>query len=155
MEDEKQIKRFAFIDVQNTIGTVNQLLDFSIDWKNLISHLKNKKWDCVNAFYYKGRRKGEKHDKKIKKLEDMGYIVRSKITHIHPDRSHIHKGFCNKCGAQIELKSIVQGDRKSNCDVELTVDAMRIAIGNDHAALDARTHVMDLLRERSVNGRIH
>lgn len=124
-------KRYAFIDVQNTNGTVNQLLNFSIDWQKLISHLKNEKWNCADVFYYKGRRKGEQHDKQIQKLEDMGYIVRSKLTHIHPDKPYIQKGICKKCGASVELASCIQGDRKSNCDVELTVDALRVAYSDN------------------------
>ncbi len=123
--------RYAFIDVQNTMGTVNQLLNFSIDWGKLIRHLKNEKWDCAKVFYYKGRRKGEEEDKRIQDLENLGYIVRSKLTHIHPDKTFTQKGFCQKCGAETESKYIIKGDHKSNCDVELTVDALKIAYANN------------------------
>jgi hypothetical protein len=47
--------RYAFIDVQNTISTITQLLGFTIDWQKLYRYLKDH-WKCEKVFFYSGIR---------------------------------------------------------------------------------------------------
>ena len=42
--------KYAFIDVQNTLSTTEQLLGFSTDWGKLFVFLKDK-WNCEKVFF--------------------------------------------------------------------------------------------------------
>ena len=121
------MERYVFIDVTNTQNTTRRLLGFSIDWGKFILYFKGERWECVEAFYYEGMRKGKKKEKKKEKLENLGYKVRTKDTFIHPDKTHIHRCVCSECSEETEVNIKKQGNQKSNCDVELTVDAMDIS----------------------------
>jgi uncharacterized LabA/DUF88 family protein len=115
-------KRYAFIDVQNTEGTVNQLLDFSIDWSKTYQYLKEH-WKCNEIFFYSGIQKSNVN--KIKEYESLlmlGYKMRVKTYSIYKNQDTIVKINCNKCNNEISHK-IDNGTRwKSNCDVEFSVD---------------------------------
>jgi hypothetical protein len=50
--------RYAFIDVQNTEGTVSQMLGFVIDWHKLCHYLKDH-WNCEKVFFYSGIQRGD------------------------------------------------------------------------------------------------
>ena len=52
------MKRFAFIDVQNTASTTRKLLGFLIDWHKLCEYLKTK-WRCEKVFFYSGIDEGD------------------------------------------------------------------------------------------------
>ena len=124
------IKRYAFIDASNIIGTTIELLGFRIDWSKLMAHLKSEKWSCETVIYYQGHLDRKDHDKKFEKLNNLGYITRTKLTHVHKAKSKDHIFKCEKCGTDTTIKVITPGHRKSNCDVELAVDAHELA-GND------------------------
>ena len=47
------MRRYAFIDVQNTASTAQKMLGFLIDWKKVCDYLKNKK-SCSEIFLYTG-----------------------------------------------------------------------------------------------------
>ncbi len=120
------MKRYAFIDVSNTIGTTIELLNFKIDWEKLILHLKGEKWLCNKVLYYRGN-KGRKKDEKDKlKLENIGYIVNTKVTYKYKDRTKTYLYKCEHCGKDGSFDVFLPGQRKSNCDVDLTVDAMEM-----------------------------
>ncbi|MEK7587197.1 MAG: NYN domain-containing protein [Patescibacteria group bacterium] len=116
--------RYAFIDVQNTESTTNQLLGFEIDWHKLYAHLKER-WECEKIFFYSGIQNGD--NKKIiehQKLSELGYIVRTKLYFIYKNPDQIIKTSCPKCKTEITHK-INKGTKwKSNCDVEFSVDAV-------------------------------
>jgi len=119
---ENNIERYAFIDVQNTESTVNQLLDFSIDWNKMFNHLKIH-WNCNKVFFYSGIQKGDINT--IKQYEDLskiGYEMKVKTYSIYRNRDTLIKINCNKCNYEINHK-VNNGTRwKSNCDVEFSVD---------------------------------
>jgi len=46
------MKRYAFIDVQNTESTTNQLLGFVIDWHKMYKYLKENK-NCSSILHFK------------------------------------------------------------------------------------------------------
>lgn len=129
------MKRYAFIDVPNTSGSTRECHDFYIDWSRLYNNvLKNDKWKCEDVFFYKGH-KGKTQEKQLEKIREMGYVVRTKRTHIHPDKEIIYSKRCKKCDSLVEYKHTIKGNHKSNCDVELTVDALNKLSPADEAIL--------------------
>ncbi len=128
--------KYAFIDVPNTTGTLRDCLDFRLDWERLYIFLTNKKWNCEGVYFYKGY-KGEKEKRQLEeKLEqEVGYKLRLKPTHIHKDKTKdliINCEFCNKGFVH---KHKINGSQKSNCDVELTVDALEVLKPGDEALI--------------------
>ncbi|MCK4386681.1 MAG: NYN domain-containing protein [Candidatus Pacebacteria bacterium] len=132
---KKEIKRYAFIDVPNTNGTTKNLHNFSIDWKKLYELLTNKKWNCCDVFFYKGY-KGKKEKAQLEKMEeDIGYKIRTKFTHIHKDKEEEIQVKCDECDKEFLYTHKINGARKSNCDVELTVDAVNFLSEGDEALI--------------------
>ena len=125
--NNSQNKTFAFIDVQNTASTTQKLLGFIIDWNKLCKHL-NEKWKCKKIFFYSGINEGDTETaKEFETLSQNGCIVRSKTVYAYkkPDKTISIK--CVHCGKD-NVEVVDMGyNRKSNCDVDLTVDAMEEA----------------------------
>jgi len=137
------MKRYAFIDVANTKGTAGMALGFSVDWQKLIKMLKNDKWSCDKVFYYEGRMETNKYDKRHKKLEKMGYTVRTKLTFLHKNRLKLikyicecqkenafdkFKYLCTNCNKEKEITLNNGGSHpKANFDVEIAVDTLDYA----------------------------
>ncbi|MDO8566872.1 MAG: NYN domain-containing protein, partial [bacterium] len=147
------MRRYAFIDVPNTTGTVERVLGFSIDWAKLYELLVNDKWSCSGVFYYKGH-KGDKEKEQLEKIEKLGYTVRTKLTHIHPDWYKQSEISCPLCGGDFKHDQLIKGNQKSNCDVELTVDAMETLKEGDEALLFTAdgdfTYLIEKLLERKA-----
>ena len=120
-------KIFAFIDVQNTASTTQKLLGFVIDWNKLCKYL-NEKWKCKKIFFYSGIDEGDTDTaKEFEALSQNGCIIRSKTVYAYkkPDKTISIK--CVHCGKD-NVEVVDMGyNRKSNCDVDLTVDAMEEA----------------------------
>ena len=120
-------KRYALIDVQNTASTTQKLLGFVIDWHKLYEYL-NKKWKCQKVFFYSGIDEGDTETaNEFESLEKNGCIVKSKtvFSYKRPDKKISKK--CAGCGKE-SVEVVDMGyHRKSNCDVDLTVDAMEMA----------------------------
>jgi uncharacterized LabA/DUF88 family protein len=137
MENEDEIKlevveeikptRYAFIDVPNTEGTVKKLLSFTIDWHKLYRYLKEH-WNCEKVFFYSGIQQGdEERTNEYAELTKIGYEVHAKPYSAYKNRDQLGKIKCPKCANEIDYK-VDRGTRwKSNCDVELSVDATNIA----------------------------
>ena len=120
-------QRYAFIDVQNTATTTRKLLGFLIDWHKLCGYLKEK-WKCEKVFFYSGIDEGDTETaKEFETLSSNGCIVKSKTVYSYkrPDRTIAIK--CVQCGADNAEVVDMGYNRKSNCDVDLTVDAMEEA----------------------------
>lgn len=119
--------RCAFIDVQNTSSTTQRLLGFVIDWHKLCRYL-NDKWKCDKVFFYSGIDDGDiETAKEFDALKNNGCFVRAKtvFSYKKPDKKISIK--CSNCGKDI-IEVIDMGyNKKSNCDVDLTVDAMEMA----------------------------
>ena len=127
MDQKSNVKRYAFIDVQNTEGTASQLLGFVIDWEKLYKHLKEQ-WNCEKIFFYSGIQDGD-DDKATEylNLKNLGYIMNAKPYKIYKNPDKVVKIVCSKCANEIDYK-IEGGVRwKSNCDTELSVDATNLA----------------------------
>ncbi|MFA6341052.1 MAG: NYN domain-containing protein [Candidatus Paceibacterota bacterium] len=117
-------RKIAFIDVQNTATTTQKLLGFVIDWKKLCNYLKDK-WKCEKVFFYSGVDDGDfETAKEFESLAHEGCIIRTKTVFAYkrPDKKIPIK--CINCGTE-NIEVVDMGyNRKSNCDVDLTVDAM-------------------------------
>jgi uncharacterized LabA/DUF88 family protein len=118
--------RYAFIDVQNTDSTTKQLLGFRIEWIRLYNFLKEIK-KCDKIFFYTGiDEKDIEMLGLLDTLEKTGCEMRSKILYIYKNKDKDIKIACPKCGNQF-IEHIDMGyNHKSNCDVDLTVDAMQL-----------------------------
>jgi uncharacterized LabA/DUF88 family protein len=113
--------------VQNTEGTVSQLLGFVVDWHKLYHYLKEQ-WNCEKVFFYSGvdQDNGAKADEYIG-LPKLGYEMRIKPYKIYKNPDKLVKITCPKCSNVIDYK-VEGGVRwKSNCDAELSVDATNLA----------------------------
>ena len=125
MDTENKTKpiRYAFIDVPNTETTASKILGFVIDWHKLYHYLKDH-WNCEKIFFYSGIEKGnDEVSNEYLELSKIGYQVHAKPYSIYKNRDQIIKIICPKCENQIDYK-VDKGVRwKSNCDVELSVDA--------------------------------
>ena len=122
MEEKKN--KIALIDVQNTESTTKQLLGFLVDWKKLYEFLKND-WKCSKVILYSGVDEGDlEKAEEFEGLAKDGCIVRAKTIFAYKNKDKAIKVKCPKC--ENEFADIVDMgyNRKSNCDVDLTVDAM-------------------------------
>jgi uncharacterized LabA/DUF88 family protein len=119
--------RYAFIDVQNTASTTQKLLGFVVDWQKLCKYL-NEKWKCEKVFFYSGIDEGDiETAKEFELLEKGGCVVRSKTVFSYKKSDKKIALKCAGCGKE-SIEVIDMGyNRKSNCDVDLTVDAMEMA----------------------------
>lgn len=120
------MKRYAFIDATNTQGTTQRVLDFSVDWRKLFQHLKER-WGCIDVFYYEGIWDNKSGQQKAKSLRKTGYILRSKPIFVHRTKNLTIDLECPHCKENLTKVLEVPDRTKANCDVELTVDALELA----------------------------
>ena len=119
------MKKYAFIDVQNTASTAQKLLGFIVDWKKLCEYLKFKK-SCTEVFFYTGIDNGDvdtAHEfDELSKISCC--IVRTKSVFSYKNKDKIIPFKCEQCGKD-GLNVVDMGyKKKANCDVELSVDVM-------------------------------
>ena len=120
-------KRYAFIDVQNTASTTRKLLGFLIDWNKLCAYLTDV-WKCEKVFFYSGIDEGDTETaKEFEALAANGCVIKTKTVYSYkrPDKTIAIK--CINCGKDNAEVIDMGYNRKSNCDVDLTVDAMEEA----------------------------
>lgn len=119
--------KYAFIDFQNTDNTTKQLLGFSVDWKKMCYFLKNN-WECEKVFLYMGVDDRDLEAKKLaEELKSSGFIVRDKKLFSYKNKDKEIVVSCPKCGNKFIEKIDMGLNKKANCDVDLTVDAMDFA----------------------------
>lgn len=119
--------KYAFIDFQNTDSTTKKLLGFKIDWIKLHDFLKNN-WKCEKVFLYAGVDEGDIEAMELmEEIERRGCVVRAKTVFAYKNKDKELNLTCPSCGNTF-IEKINNGyNRKSNCDVDLTVDAMDMA----------------------------
>ncbi|OGI76229.1 hypothetical protein A3C57_01325 [Candidatus Nomurabacteria bacterium RIFCSPHIGHO2_02_FULL_33_12] len=124
------MKRYAFIDVQNTETTTLKVLKFATDHERLFVYLKSR-WNCEKVFFYPGIQHGDEvRDEIFEKLIKLGATVRPKYFNVYKVKDKILTTNCPKCDTEITQKVDMGNSWKCNCDVELTADALDYA-GND------------------------
>jgi uncharacterized LabA/DUF88 family protein len=120
-------KRYAFIDVQNTASTTRKLLGFLIDWHKLYAYL-TEKWKCEKVFFYSGIDEGDDETaKEFESLKEAGCIVKTRTVFSYKKPDKTISITCIACGKENAEVVDMGYNRKSNCDVDLTVDAMEEA----------------------------
>lgn len=145
--------RYALIDVSNTKGTTSLLLGFSIAWDKLIALLKGPRWDCKEVIYYEGTMENQKYEKRHRKLERLGYVVRSKLIFMQQGKQKSLRFICmgcktenntdltkarfvcDTCTIDNSVRSNQNRNPKANFDVEITVDALSYAGPNTEIIL--------------------
>lgn len=130
------MKRYAFIDVQNTASTAQKLLGFVVDWKKLCEYLKFKK-SCAEVFFYTGIDNGDVDT--AHEFDELSKIdcctVKTKLVFSYKNKDKIIPFTCEQCGKE-GLNVIDMGyKKKANCDVELSVDVM------EKVGLDTEVHL--------------
>jgi len=119
------MRRYAFIDVQNTANSTEKMLGFVIDWRKLAEYLINKK-SCTEVYFYTGIENGDTETASefdlLTKLEFC--VVRSKPTFAYKNRDKTIARKCRSCGEENAFTIDMGYTKKSNCDVELGVDAI-------------------------------
>ncbi|MDD5696483.1 MAG: NYN domain-containing protein [Candidatus Pacebacteria bacterium] len=132
---DKTKRRIAFIDVYNTVNTTERLHNFVIDWRRLYDFLKNK-WACERVFFYAGIEIGDvATEDEYALLKNLGYEMRTKPIMLYKRKNKTINIVCFNCGKE-NVKSVPMGyDKKSNCDSELTVDALELAKPNTEIIL--------------------
>jgi len=121
------MKKFAFVDVQNTETTALKVLKFMIDNERLFSFLKND-WNCEKVFFYPGIQRGdEERDEIFSRLLKTGAVVRPKYYLVYKNEDKIFSIECPKCNTKITQKVDMGYSWKCNCDVELTMDVLNLA----------------------------
>ena len=119
------MKRYAFIDVLNTANTTEKMLGYIVDWEKLTDYLMNKK-SCTNVFLYTGIENGDTDTAAEFALlsKKDGCVVRSKPVFAYKNRDKKFSCKCPNCQTET-ISTIDMGyTKKSNCDVELGVDAI-------------------------------
>lgn len=119
--------KYAFVDFQNTDSTTRQLLGFAVDWEKLCDFLKNN-WGCEKVFIYAGLDDGDMEAAiMFESLENKGFVVRAKTVFAYKNRDKEINISCPKCGNKFTYRVDMGYNKKSNCDVDLTVDAINLA----------------------------
>lgn len=127
------MKRYAFVDVENTATTTEQMLGFVVDWMKVSEFLRHDK-SCTKIYFYTAIESGDQS--KATEFETLNNapcnIVRSKQKMLYKRKDKLVSFPCT-CGVTT-AKNIDMGyNVKGNCDVELTVDALEKAeAGNEY-----------------------
>jgi len=119
------MKRYAFIDVQNTASTAQTMLGFLVDWHKLANYLINKK-SCTEVLFYTGIENGDTETANdFDSLSKLNLCtVKTKSVFAYKNKNKTLEFKCHECKAS-NIHSIDMGYRKkSNCDVELSVDVI-------------------------------
>lgn len=106
----------VFIDAANILYS-QQTLGWEVDYKKLIAYFK-KNGEFVNAYFYSGKiSKNQKQEKFFLKMQQLGYIVKTKEVKWIRDRGG----------------KILKG--KGNLDIELALDIAQTLASYDTLAL--------------------
>ncbi len=109
------------------------MLGFEVDWKKLCHFLKND-WQCDKVFFYVGIDEGDLETTNLfESLQGDGCIVRAKVVFAYKNKDKDLSVTCPKCSEKFIEKVDMGYNRKSNCDVDLTVDAMEFGGPNKEA----------------------
>lgn len=120
------MKRYAFIDVQNTETTAIKVLGFEIDWKKLSKVLIND-WGCIDVNLYPGiDYTDEQRQKVFQDLADFGVNVIPKYYRVYKVGDKVVQHKCVECNADQAVTIDMGYQWKCNCDVELTLDVMNL-----------------------------
>jgi len=143
--------KYAFIDFHNTDGTTKKLHGFGIDWIKLYEFLVNN-WKCDKVFFYIGVDVGDSDTiAMLEGLEKKGCMVRSKLAFAYKNKDKEINIICPTCGNKFIDRIETGYNKKSNCDVDLTVDAMELAISGNEFLLFSGDGDFEFLIKNTVS----
>lgn len=131
------MKRFAFIDVQNTETTALKVLNFVFDWQKLINYLETR-WNCEKIFLYPGIQENDEIRKNLfnnLKGAKSKIIVRVKEYRVYKNQDKISSVACPNCKIDVVHKVDMGYSWKCNCDVEMTLDVLKNSTANTEVLL--------------------
>lgn len=118
------MKRYAFIDVQNTESTCLKILGIIIDWQKTINYLEDR-WSCEKIFLYPGIEIGDEERREMftdLKGSTAEVLVISKEYKKYKNQDKVIATHCPECQSPVISKISMGYSWKCNCDVELTTD---------------------------------
>ena len=119
------MRRYAFVDVLNTANSAEKMLGFVVSWEKLHEYLMHKR-SCSQVFFYTGIENGDTETAaefdNLSKLD--GCVVRSKAIFAYKNTDKVVARKCFECGNENVFTIDMGYTKKSNCDVELGVDAI-------------------------------
>lgn len=123
-KSKKYGKTIALIDAANIIYA-NKYLKWSIDHKKLIKYLRER-YNVKKVIYYAGLEdKDNKKETFYKKIKDFGYEIKIKPVAIFEGKYYWKTFRCPKCRQKVSKKFQGPPIKKANCDVDLTIDALK------------------------------
>lgn len=145
------MKNFAFIDFHNTDGTTKKLHGFAVDWVKLYDFLTNN-WECEKVFFYIGVDKGDSDTMALlDNLTQKGCAVRAKTVFAYKNKDKEINIACPSCGNKFIERIDMGYNKKSNCDVDLTVDAMELAQSDSRFYLFTGDGDFESLIEKAIS----
>ncbi|HRG68429.1 MAG TPA: NYN domain-containing protein [Saprospiraceae bacterium] len=144
------MKRFAFIDVQNTETTTLKVLKFATDHERLFAYLKER-WNCDKVFFYPGIEHGDEERTEVfDKITEIGGIVRPKFYYVYRISDKVVSTNCPKCNTEITQRINMGHTWKCNCDIEMTIDILDHAQGETELLIFTGDGDFESLIERAV-----
>ncbi|MEI6296935.1 MAG: NYN domain-containing protein [bacterium] len=129
------MKTYAFIDVQNTSITTEKLLGFKVDLVRFYDFLR-KDWGCDEVYLYTGFDKNDiELIEDLKTLKDNGCFVRAKEFCLYKNKDKRINIICPKCQNKFSNDVDMGYNKKANCDVDLTADAIGVVESGDEVFL--------------------
>jgi len=123
--EDKKISAIAFIDAANIIYGAKKESGFKVDLKKLAKYLRTR-FGVRRVYFYGGvNTKKIDFEKYQKMLEQFGLIPRLKKTKFYSQEPRPKVFTCKFCGKKNILKERKKIRAKANCDVELTIDALK------------------------------
>lgn len=119
------MKRYAFVDVLNTANSAEKMLGFAVDWARLAEYLTHKR-SCTEVFFYTGIENGDVETaQEFDALSKIDYCtVRGKPVFVYKNKGKTVAKTCRVCSTEDVFTIDTGYTKKSNCDVELSVDAI-------------------------------
>lgn len=120
---------YVLIDVSNIRSSCLKTCDFKIDFTKLYDYLKRKYPKLQDIRYYEGVAKGDKRKiTEFKKLEKLGYTIKSLSRKSYINKAVIKNIECKECHHKNRVKVLPQTKKlKSNVDVYLATELLKIA----------------------------
>lgn len=119
-------KTYAFIDVANLIYGAKKTGKWEISYRKLLKYLKSR-YKVSKIFFYAGV--ASLNENKFNRLKNFGYILRLKELRIYKRKPLTRQIKCPRCYYVFKKKFFRPPEKKANCDVDLTFDAMRYVSG--------------------------
>lgn len=100
------------------------MLGFSINWRRLADYLMNKR-SCSEVSFYTGIDNGDVETaNEFESLKNDGYTVKSKPIFAYKNKDKKISKRCVRCKEENVFIVDMGYKKKSNCDVELSIDAI-------------------------------